>query len=391
MSVASPARPYRVDVPPSTIADLKLRLRHTRWPDEPTRDWRYGASPAFIRELVAYWIDSFDWSLEQARINTLPHFQASIRGRAVHFIHARGRGQHPLPIVLTHGWPSTFLEMSRLIPLLTSPAEHGADPADSFDVIVPSLPGFGFSQPLPIGAALDEICATWHELLTNVLGYRSYGAHGGDIGASVTARLAALYPESLTAIHLTSVSGSAILRYLGDGARPVSGAEREFLDAQARWYDEEGGYAHLQRTRPQTLAFALSDSPVGLCAWIVEKLRAWSDCGGDVERVFSKDDILTGTTIYWITETISSSMRMYFEMRATPWQLGPNEWVATPTGVALFPADIAHPPREWAERVFNVVRWTELARGGHFPAHEQPALLAHELRELFRPLRRLAP
>ena len=215
MSVASPARPYRVDVPPSTIADLKHRLRHTRWPDEPTRDWRYGASPAFIRELVAYWIESFDWSYQQARINTLPHFQASIRGRAVHFIHVRGTGQHPLPIVLTHGWPSTFLEMSRLIPLLTSPAEHGADPADSFDVIVPSLPDFGFSQPLPIGAALGEICATWHELLTTVLGYRSYGAHGGDIGASVTARLAALYPESLTAIHLTSVSGSAILRYLG--------------------------------------------------------------------------------------------------------------------------------------------------------------------------------
>ena len=384
----SPAyEPYRVDIPPSAIQELKQRVRRTRWPDEPTRDWSYGASPAFIRDLVTYWVDAFDWSAQQERINQLPHFRATVRGRALHFIRALGDGPRPFPIVLTHGWPSTFLEMTRLIPLLTRPAEHGADSADAFDVIVPSLPGFGFSEPLPPGQALDEICAMWHELLTDVLGYRYYGAHGGDIGASVTARLAALYPRSVLGIHLTSVSGSAIVRYLGPGARPISDAERTFLDWQARWYDDEGGYAHVQRTRPQTLAFGLNDSPVGLCAWIAEKLRAWSDCGGDVERAFSKDEILTGVTIYWLTETIAPSMRMYFDMRVTPWRLGPNDRVETPTGVAVFPADIAHPPREWGERVFNIVRWTEPARGGHFAAHEQPEVLARELREFFRPLR----
>jgi len=381
---------YNIDIPASTLEALNHRLRQTRWPDEPTQDWSYGAKPAFIRELVTYWIDSFNWHAQLERIGKLPHFQASVRGRALHFVYVIGDGPRPFPIVLTHGWPGTFLEMSNLIPLLTRPAEHGADPADAFDVIVPSLPGFAFSQQLPPGGALDEVCAMWHELLNGVLGYRSYGAHGGDIGASVTARLAGLYPRSVVGIHLTSVSGSAIIRYLGEGARPISDAERAFLDAQAQWYDAEGGYAHLQRTKPQTLAFALNDSPVGLCAWITEKLRAWSDCGGDVERVFSKDEILTGATIYWATQTIASSMRMYFDMRVTPWRLGRNVRVETPTGVAIFPADIAHPPREWGERVFNIVRWTEPARGGHFPAHEQPAVLAHELREFFRPLRQAA-
>lgn len=382
--------PYRVQIPARAIEDLKHRLRRARWPDEPTRDWGYGASPAWLCELVRYWIDAFDWFTQQERMNRMPHFRAVLRGRALHFIHARGEGPRPFPIVLTHGWPSTFLEMARLIPYLTRPAEHGADAEDAFDVIVPSLPGFGFSERLPPGSALDEICPMWHELLTDVLGYRTYGAYGGDIGASVTARLAALYPRSVLGIYLTSVTGSAIVRHLGHGARPVSEAERAFLDSQARWYDDEGGYAHIQRTKPQTLAFALNDSPVGLCAWITEKLRAWSDCGGDVERAFSKDEILTGVTIYWTTETIASSMRMYFDMRITPWLLGPNDRVEAPTGVAIFPADIAHPPREWGERVFNIVRWTEPARGGHFPAHEQPEVLAQELREFFRPLRHRA-
>jgi pimeloyl-ACP methyl ester carboxylesterase len=325
----------------------------------------------------------------ERRLNRLPQFRVTIDDLDVHFIHIRGGAPRGLPIVVTHGWPSTFVELERLIWRLAYPRDYGADGADAFDVVVPSLPGFCFS-PLPSDRSIqcDAVAHAWCKLMTDVLGYPRYVAHGGDLGATVTARLAAVDPARVAAIHLTSVTGSSIVRHLGDGAPPLTDAERAYLRDVDAWSETEGAYAAIQRTKPQSIALALNDSPIGLAAWIVEKYRSWSDCGGDIERRFSKDDSLTAITLYWATQTIGSSMRLYYEGRRRPWRLRPGERVETPTGVAIFPADISRPPREWGERAFNVQRWSSMPRGGHFAAHEEPDLLAAELREWFRPLRR---
>jgi pimeloyl-ACP methyl ester carboxylesterase len=380
-------RPYRITTPPEAVDDLRRRLAVTRWPPALTDNgWEAGTNSQYLQELVGYWAANFDWPARENTLNALSHFSTNIDDVRLHFVHVRGHGPNPLPIIITNGWPSTFAEMTPLIPLLVDPAAHGGAPEDSFDVIVPSLPGFAYSSTSrprnPQGIA--EI---WARLMRDVLGYDHYVAHGSDIGASVTARLGVIDSTHVRAIHVTSVSGSAIIRHLGPDSAPLSAAEREFLADADAWYESEGAYAHVQRTKPDTLALALNDSPVGLASWIVEKLRQWSDCGGDVERRFTKDDILTIVSTYWFTQTIGSSMRTYYETRRAPWRLQPGERVEVPTGVAIFPADIANPPREWGARAFNVQRWTKMTRGGHFPAHEEPQLLAAELREFFRPFR----
>ncbi|MBX6333372.1 MAG: epoxide hydrolase, partial [Gemmatimonadaceae bacterium] len=371
------------------LADLRERVARTRWPNtHGAAPWEDGTDQGYLRELCAYWTDGFDWRAIEERLNTLPQFRTTIDGVDVHYVYRRGVGPRPLPIVITHGWPSTFVEMERLGALLADPAAHGGDPRDAFDVVVPSVPGFGFSSPLR-GRSItnDDVVRLWSQLMTRVLGYERFVAHGGDLGASITARLGALEAARVPAIHVTSVTGSSLVRYLGPDAPALTDAERRFVQESDAWWEAEGGYAHVHRTKPQTLAHALSDSPVGLAAWLVEKFRTWSDCDGDVERRFSKDDLLTTITIYWATETISSSFRLYTETRRAPWRFARGERIAAPAGVAIFPRDIARPPREWGARIFDVRRWTEMPRGGHFAAHEEPELLAAELREFFRPFR----
>ncbi|PZC45623.1 MAG: Pimeloyl-ACP methyl ester carboxylesterase [Chloroflexi bacterium] len=381
------ASPFRIKVPGSVLQDLRRRLDRTRWPAElQDAGWDYGASLGYIQELAEYWRTQFDWRAQERALNAFRHFRASVEGHGIHFIHERGRGPNPFPIVLTHGWPSTFLEMLKMVPFLTDPESHGGSAEDAFDVVVPSLPGFGFSDhPTQRGVNASLAGDLWARLMTDALGYQRFGACGGDIGARVTARLGFAHAKNVVGIHLNSLP--TISPYLGPGARPLSEAEQAFLQDRETWLDAEGGYSHIQRTKPQTLAHALNDSPAGLAAWIVEKFRSWSDCDGEVERRFTKDELLTNITIYWVTQTITSSVRIYYESQRSPWRFAEGDRIEVPSGFASFPAELNHPPREWAERLVNLQRWTDMPRGGHFAAWEEPELLAEEIREFFRPLR----
>ena len=377
--------PFTAETDPAALADLRARLRATRWPDAPEdAGWALGTDLDYLRQLVEYWAEEFDWPAQEARLNELPRFRAQVGGHGIHFVHARAVGPTGpvLPIVLSHGWPDSFWRYTKVIGLLTDPGAHGADPADAFDVVVPDLPGFGYSD-IPTGPALNsiEVAGLWAELMDG-LGYARYGAAGGDIGSHVSRYLALDHPDHVAAVHRTD-AGLAV--FTGDPA-DLAPEERDWLQGGAAWGASEVAYAAMHRTKPQTAAFGLSDSPAGLAAWIVEKLRAWSDCAGDLESVFSRDEILTNLTIYWLTGTIGSSMRMYNANAAIPpAQLARR--VEVPSGFAIFPGDLVRPPRAWLERTANVVRATEPARGGHFAAFEQPELYAHELREFFRPYR----
>ena len=378
--------PFTVHVADDTLEDLRERLARTRWPGElPHTGWDYGSNLAYVKELAAYWQSEFDWRAQEAALNCFSHFRTSVDGMGIHFIHEKGKGPAPLPLVITHGWPSTVFEMSKIIPLLTNPAAHGGDPQDAFDVVAPSLPGYGFSDVTSTrGINVARIADLWAQLMT-ALGYDRYGAHGGDWGAGVTARLGFSYGSHVVGIHTTSVSG--VPTGWQPGMRDLTAAERTFLEARAHWQLEEGGYAHIQGTKPQTLSYGLNDSPAALAAWIVEKWRSWSDCGGDVERCFTKDELLTTVTIYWATQTINSSTRIYYENQHNTWIIQPGQRIDVPCAVARFPKEISRPPREWAERFFNLQQWSEMPRGGHFAAFEQPEVLAQDIRAFFRPLR----
>lgn len=383
------AQPFKMNVPDAVLADLQERLASTRWPDEiPGSAWDYGSNLDYMKELVDYWRTGFDWRAQERAINAFPQYRATVDGFGIHFIHERGKGPNPIPLIITHGWPSSIAEMLKIIPLLTDPASHGADPADSFDVVVPSAPGFGFSdRPTRRGMHYWRIADLWGELMTEVLGYQRFAAQAGDWGATVTSRLGVAYPGRVIGIHLSSPAAGA-QPYLGAGSRELTDAEHKFAEELERWVQSEGGYMHMHMTKPQTLAYGLNDSPAGLAAWIVEKFRTWSDCGGDVESRFTKDELLTNVTIYWVTQTINSSMRLYYEGMRTHWILGRGQWIHVPCFAALFPKEIINPPREWAERTLNVQRWTEMPRGGHFAAWEEPELLAEDLRASFRRLRK---
>ena len=380
-------QPFAIDIPESTLADLQQRLALTRWPDEIADSaWSYGANLKYMREIVSYWQTRFDWRSQEHAINRFSQFRAEVDGLAIHFIHERGKGSEPFPLIITHGWPGSFVEMLKIIPRLTDPVSHGGDAADSFDVVIPSLPGYGFSdRATQVGMNVFRIAELWAELMAG-LGYGCFGAQGGDWGASVTTCLGLMYPASVVGAHLNYIPGS-FKPYLGPGSRSVSETESAFLQAQESWWQTEGGYAHVQATRPKTLAFGLNDSPAGLAAWIIEKFRDWSDCDGDVERRFTKDELLTNVMIYWATQTIHSSMRLYYEARRRPLHFTEGESVQVPCAVARFLKEAPFPPREWIERGYNILRWTEFASGGHFAAMEEPDLLVEDMRAFFRPLR----
>jgi len=371
--------PFSVRIDDSQLDDLRRRLLDTRPPASiPAPTWELGTDPATVARLVRYWADGFDWRAQEGAINALPQFTVPVAGTDVHLVRLEGEGEHPLPIVLTHGWPSTFLELTRLGRRLAHPSRYGGDPADSFDVIIPSLPGYTFSPPRPTWPA-EPTHELWHTLMHNVLGYERYAVHGGDLGAGISTRLAAAHPEAVVGVHLLAAAGKP-----PTPGEAVSDEEQAFLDRTDRWMDDEGGYQHEQRTRPLTLAHGLSDSPAGLLAWIIEKYRAWTDCDGDLSRAFTDEEILTQISLYWFTNTIATSFRPYAE----PHFFG-REWrrVEVPTGLALFPKDLSQPPRSWVERTYNLTRYTRMPRGGHFAAQEQPELLATDLTEFFRPHR----
>ena len=377
--------PFTIDVPQQALDDLTGRLARTRWPDEIEGvGWEYGVSLAYLRDLVDYWRTAFDWRAQERALNSWHHYRADVDGLGIHFIHERGNGSRPFPLILTHGWPSTFVELLKLIPLLTDPASHGGDPTDAFDVVVPSLPGYGFSDHI-IRPGPWNVEQRWVALMAG-LGYERFGAQGGDFGAGVTTALGHSFPDQVIGIHLSSDLRSPSPM---PAESDLSEAEKDYLARITRWKDEEGGYSHQQRTRPQTLAFGLNDSPAGLAAWMVDKFRSWSDCGGDVESRFTKDELLTNSTIYWVTQSIGSSMRRYYELGHTTTTTQPPPRVEVPTGVAVFPGEylIGRVPREWGERSYNIQHWTEMPRGGHFAAQEEPELLAEDIRAFFRALR----
>ena len=384
MPDASP-RPERFTsyTDPAALDDLRERLRATRWPDAPQdAGWSLGTDLEYLRELVAYWADEFDWPAQEAALNRLPRFRVPLGGLGIHFVHARAAAQPALPLVLTHGWPDCFWRYSKVVELLTNPGAHGADPTDAFDVVVPDVPGYGYSDR-PTSSLLDsiDVAGLWAELM-GVLGYERFGAAGGDIGSHVSRYLALDYPDRVVAVHRTD---AGLAPFTGDPA-DLAPEERDWLASVAAWGAAEGAYGAMHRTKPQTAAFAMTDSPAGLASWIVEKLRAWSDCGGDIERAFTKDEILTNVTIYWLTATIASSMRMYNANSAIPVaQL--TRRVDVPSGFSIFAGDVVRPPRAWLKRTTNAVYITEPARGGHFAPFEEPELYAQELRDFFRPYR----
>jgi microsomal epoxide hydrolase len=385
-------QPFEVRIPADTLEDLHQRLGLTRWVAEEeagSEDWSAGTSPAYLRRLVEHWRSGYDWRAREAAINRLHHFTADVDGQAIAFVHERGEGERPLPLVLTHGYPDSFLRFQKLVPMLTDPAAFGGDACDAFDVVVPSLPGYGFSGAARPGATF-HVGDLWHELMTKVLGYPRYGAHGGDWGSTVTEHIGRSHARAVVGIHLTDVPFWHAFQRPQDASR----RENEYLSALERFQMEEGAYAMIQGTRPQTLADGLNDSPAGLAAWIVEKFRRWSDCDGMIESRFTKDQILDHLMIYWSTGTIGSAFSPYYDLV----HAGVARWIVekakdviahseVPAGFAIFPKDLSRPPREWAERFFHVHRWTEMPRGGHFGAMEEPKLLAQELREFFRPLR----
>lgn len=378
-------QPFEVHIPNTILNDLQDRLAHIRWPDEiPDSGWNYGTNLGYLKELVDYWQHKFEWREQEVKLNKFDQFKAQVDGVNIHFIHTRGKSANPIPIILTHGWPDTFYRFHKVIPMLTDPEKFGGKAEDSFDVIIPSLPGFGFSDRKAMtDGAVAEL---WAKLMTQVLGYKKYTAAGGDLGSGVTKCLALKYADVVTAIHLTDVGYPTGQEDFSS----MSEAEQQFAGFIQHWLFTEGAYIMIQSTKPQTLGYGLNDSPVGLASWIVEKFYAWSDCKGDIENRFTKDELLTNIMIYWITETINSSIRMYSEnTRATyPQNASTAKLVRSqvPAAVASFPADAPF-PREWAERNVNLKRWTKMPRGGHFAALEEPELFVSDLREFFRNFR----
>jgi pimeloyl-ACP methyl ester carboxylesterase len=379
------ASAFRIQVEQEVLDDLHQRLIRTRWPDEPAgAGWEYGTNLAYLKELVHYWIHQYDWRKHEATLNAFNHYTASIHGTKVHFIHQRGKGPNPLPIILTHGWPDSFYRFHKIIPLLTDPEKYGSSAADSFDVIVPSVPGFGFSQrsAMTNGAVAD----LWAGLMTQVLGYKYFAAAGGDVGSGVTQALALQHPEVVRAIHLTDVgypTGQEDFSMMTE-------AEREFAGFVQGWWFREGAYAMVQMTKPQSLAFSLNDSPVGWAAWVLSFGSAGAS-GNDVEGAFGgRDELLTNLMIYWVTQTAGSSARMYLENARASYapasgtgSQGVGGRSSVPAAVALFPGE-AQFPREWAERSVNLQRFTAMPRGGHFSPMEVPDLFTEDLRAFFR-------
>ena len=371
---------FKINIPQSELDDLNDRIKKVRWPDEiKNSDWKYGTSLSYIKELAYYWLEEFDWRIIEKEINSFPNFIADVDGNQIHFLHIKSNKKNAIPIVITHGWPGSFLEMLKIIPYLTESEES------PFDLVIPSIIGFGFSKkPTENGSDYGFNAELWHKLMLK-LGYNKYGVQGGDIGAGISIKIAQKYPENIIGLHLN---------YISDSYKPYSEENEninthivKFQKATQMWNEREGAYASLHSTKPLSLAYGLNDSPIGLCGWIIEKFNAWSDNNGDIENSFTKQELLANVTLYWLTQTIHSSIRMYHEISNSPLKFGKDDFVKTPVGFAKFPKEIPTPPRDYIEKGFNVVHWTEMPKGGHFPALEQPKLLADDIIRFFEKLK----
>lgn len=377
-------KPFIISVDDATLADLRSRLARARLPSQVRgADWAYGANLGYMRELVEYWLDAYDWRAQETMLNRMPQFLADVDGRQIHFIHAHAASEDALTLVLTHGWPGSVMEFYKVVEPLTHPQHHGGSAADAFHVICPSLTGYGWSEPwLQPGCDIKMVAERQVKLLAG-LGIERYGVQGGDWGGLVSPYMALLAPDKVVGVHLNmcaTASTDDAQEALAQGVMPGrSSISREY-------YFEQRGYAVIQSLKPDQLAYALNDSPIGLAAWIVQSFYAWGDIDGNIERRFSKDELITNTMIYWVTESMPSAMRLYRESMQSRRFGPPDSFVATPTGVALF-KDIPRPKRAWAERQYNITHWTEMPSGGHFAALEEPQLLVDDIRAFFRTLR----
>ncbi|MFC5218549.1 epoxide hydrolase family protein [Streptomyces coerulescens] len=387
-------RPFRLDIPQSDLDDLHDRLDRTRWPDEiPGSGWAYGVPTDYLRDLVRHWRNVYDWRAAEARLNEWPQFTTTIDGANVHFAHVRSPEPDATPLIITHGWPGSIVEFLDVVGPLADPAAHGGDPADAFHVVVPGIPGFGLSGPTTEpGWEAGRVADAWAELMRR-LGYERFGAQGGDWGAAISRELGRAHPEHVIGVHLNLLPGAqAATEPTAEQLDALSPEERErALTSWRRWaaWSRDGiGYYHQQATRPQTLAYGLTDSPVGQLAWIVEKFREWTDSEELPEEAVDRDRMLTNVMLYWLTGTAGSSARIYYERaHARDRVAKPSEPSSAPTALALFPAEPQLPLRPKAERTENLVRWTEFDRGGHFAAMEEPDLLVDDVRAFFRQLR----
>jgi epoxide hydrolase len=380
--------PFRIEVPDADLHDLRERLNRTRWPEaETVADWSQGVPLAYLRELCGYWADGYDWRATEARLNALPQFRTGIDGLGIHFVHVRSPHPDALPLVVTHGWPGSLVEFLKVIGPLADPTAHGGDAADAFHVVCPSLPGYGFSdKPAQPGWGVERIADAWARLMAR-LGYERYGAQGSDWGTSISTSIGQRDPEHVAGIHLMPPLAPP------DPATfdRLTEAERAALASLEHAADWDSGYSQQQATRPQTIGYALVDSPAALCAWIVEKLWSWTDCDGRLENVLTRDEVLDNVMLYWLPGTGASAARLYWESirQVNQWISGrANDTVAVPAGCSIFPKELQRPSRRWAERRFLDIRhWNELDKGGHFAAFEQPELFVDELRSFFRLVR----
>jgi len=372
-------QPFSANIPQHVLDDLKLRLKNTRWTDEITGSgWSYGTNLSYMKKLTDYWLNKFDGRKVENEINAYPNFVADIDGYKIHFLHIKGSGKKSIPLIITHGWPGSFLEMMKLIPLLTENLEF------SFDLIIPSVPGFGFSDKVTKAGCNNSFVADlWHKLMAE-LGYKKYGAQGGDIGSGISTWLSLKYPDNVMGLHLNYIAGS-YKPYLKEGEQ-LSEEVLAFQKLVTNWLAKEGAYLYLHSTKPITLAYGLNDSPVGLCAWIIEKFNSWSDNNGNIENVFTKDELLANVTLYWVTQTIHSSIRIYNENSKHPLTFEENDFIKVPVGFAKFPKELPAPPRLYIEKGFNIHHWKEMPAGGHFAAMEQPNLLAKDIIDFFASL-----
>lgn len=388
MEASDRIEPFEISVPDTVLEDLRERLARTRFPDQiEGAGWDYGTELSYLKELCEYWLNEYDWRTHEAALNRFDHFRTDIDGLGIHFIHQRSKEENAFPIIITHGWPGSVFEFTKIIDRLADPVAHGGRAEDAFHVICPSMPGYGFSDaPRKPGFDSKRVAETNAELMER-LGYNAYGAQGGDWGAIVTTWMGALDPEHVKGIHLNMVVALPPKGSPADMIEGLTPEEVKDLGEMRQWMANETGYQAIQGTKPQTLGYGLNDSPAGLAAWIVEKFRTWSDCDGNVESRFTKDELLTNVMIYWVTQTITSSTRLYYE--------GKGEFALTdrrievPTACAIFPHELTRPPRLWVEKSFNVARWTKFESGGHFAALEEPELLTDDIRAFFRDLRDL--
>ena len=379
--------PFKIEVTDATLADLRERLARTRFPDQlEGANWDYGTELTYLRKLVAYWQDGFDWRAQERLLNSFPQFTTTIDDHRVHFLHVRSPHENAFPLVVTHGWPGSIFEFHKILGPLTDPTQHGGDARDAFHVVCPSIPGYGFSEPPRTRGWDAQRMAGMNAKLMARLGYSRYGAQGGDWGSIISTQTALVDPQHCAGIHLNMV----VAMPPQGVANPMEGLNEVEMKAVGDLFSfqkDETGYQQIQGSKPQTLGYGLNDSPAGLAAWIVEKFRTWSDCGGDVEKRFTKDELLTNVMIYWVTNSITSSTRLYYETMKSG-RFGPaSTRIEVPTGCAIFPKEIYRAPRAWAEKSFNVQQWTVMPSGGHFAALEEPKLLVDDVRSFFGMLR----